>query len=162
MMSAVPEGWPGTPCQHWHNTWGGLTSCLLLCPHFHFAASPPPFFRPQILGSIRSLFIFSFMCPCCLPLSLWLGPFWILQSHTLPNPLHFHKCSTSINRMKGARRKEEVHRKGIKKRTRRNGLAKSHLPFFFKHLFPFSLPTDIVFVCACVAGQVCGRFKTSV
>lgn len=39
------------------------------------------------------------------------------------------------------------------------------LPFpflFFKHPFSYSLPEDIVFLCACVSGQVCGCFKASV
>lgn len=36
-------------------------------------------------------------------------------------------------------------------------------PFLlFKHPFPNSLPMDIVFLCACVSGQVCGCFKDSV
>lgn len=50
LMSAVPVGRPGTPCQHWHNTWGGLTSCLTLCLHFYFVArlAPPPFMDPRV------------------------------------------------------------------------------------------------------------------
>lgn len=78
------------PCQHWHNTWGGLTSCLSLCLHFYFA-TPPKFLRPQIQGSTRSLFIFSFMCPCCLPPSLWL-PHFGSSNHT-----HFQILSISTN-----------------------------------------------------------------
>lgn len=52
----------------------------------------------------------------------------------------------------------------IKKRSRRNGLAESGLPFssFFKLPLSYSLPRDIVFLCDCVSGQVYGCVKASV
>ena len=39
-------------------------------------------------------------------------------------------------------------------------LAFPFLPF--KRPFSYSLPMDIVFLCGCVSGQVCGCFKASV
>lgn len=57
---------------------GGINFLPLAVPTLSFCRHSRPSFRPQILGSTRSLFIFSFMCPCCLPPTLWLRPFWIL------------------------------------------------------------------------------------
>lgn len=76
-MSAVPEGRPGTPCQHWHNTWGGLTSCLSLCPHFYIAAPParPPSKDPGVNKVAFDLFFHVLFLSSSLPLA---SPIWIL------------------------------------------------------------------------------------
>lgn len=77
LMSAVPVGWPGTPCQHWHNTWGGLTSCLTLCPHFYFAPppAPPPSRDPRVNKVTFHLFFQVSLLSLSLPLA---SPVWIL------------------------------------------------------------------------------------
>ena len=104
---ASGPSWP-PPRQHWHNTWGGLTSCLSLGPALSYR-------RPSCVhtskgqqghfSSFLSCVLAVFLPPSGFP-SLYAGS----CNHThFQNPLHFHKCSPSIKGMKGAWRKEEVH-----------------------------------------------------
>lgn len=46
---------------------GGINFLPLAVATLSFCRPSRPPFRPQIPGSTRSLFIFSFMCPCCPP-----------------------------------------------------------------------------------------------
>lgn len=68
--------WAGLvpPSQHWHSTWGGLTSCLSLCPHFYFAALPPST-DPRVNKVTFHLFFHVSLLSLFLPLA---AIFWIL------------------------------------------------------------------------------------
>lgn len=140
---------------------GGINFLRLAVPTLSFHPLTLPSTDPRVNKVTFHLFFHVPLPSSSLPLAgPILDPVIIHTSKSSPFP---HKCSTSIKGMKGAQRTEEVHRKGrsekrkIKKR-RRNGLAKSHPSFFFKHLSPFSLPRDIFF-CVHLSGQVCGCFK---
>lgn len=91
MLSAVPEGRPGTPCQRWHNTWGGLTSCLWLWPHFHFAAPPALLSVPRSRGQQGH---FSSFLSCVL--AVLLPPSGSAHSGSC-NHTHFQILSISTN-----------------------------------------------------------------
>lgn len=153
MLSTVPEGRPGTPCQHWHNTWGGLTSCLSLCPHFHFAAPLTPLSIHRSRGQQGH---FSSFLSCVL--AVFLPPSVCAHSGSC-NHTHFQILSISTNvahLSKGWKEHRERRRctgkEGMKRENKeqkeKKWLGRCFSSLFFKHpsfSFFYPFPKDAIF-----------------
>ena len=92
-----------------------VAALLFRRPPPHPTPPPPLSLCPQIPGSTRSLFIYSFMCPCCRSPSLWL--------HHSGSRNHTHvqilSISTNVAHLSKGRKRGEV----MRKEGRREGRA---------------------------------------
>lgn len=121
---------------------GGLSSCLSLCPRFHFAGPPAllPFTDPRVNRVTFHLFFHvSLQSPPC-PLPAGCAHFGSCNHTHFQIPLDGYKCSLSIKQMKGTQKREEKNTEGSekakeKRRMRTNVLARSSHLFFFPPLF---------------------------
>lgn len=136
---------------------GGLTSCLSLCPRFHFAA--PTALLPSTDSRVNRVTFH-------LRFHVSLQPLPPFPAVPILDPVITHaskslSMATNVahlsNRWKAHWKKEEENMEGSEKakenkRMWTNALAWASLPS--PSFFPFSFdPT--MFLCACVSGQVC-------